>query len=66
VKSKSYGRCTCGARVEMDPAAYGEGYCGRFRDACEPCADRAEEQYYRDQWKDFAYGPGPAVFDGDF
>lgn len=50
----------------MDPAAYGEGYCGRFRDACEPCADRAEEQSYRDQWKDFAYGPGPAVFDGDF
>jgi hypothetical protein len=49
----------------MDPA-YGEGYCGTFRDACEPCGDRVEEQAYLDQWKDYAYGPGPAVFDGDF
>ena len=65
-KSECYGRCYCGTRVEMDPAAYGTGYVGRFRDACEACWKAAEEQKERDEWKEWVYGPSPAVFDGDF
>ena len=61
-----WARCTCGARVDIYVEGYGTGYVGRIRDACAPCEERAEEQYYRDQWADYAYGSGPAVFDGDF
>jgi hypothetical protein len=64
-KTKSYVRCTCGTRVEVHDG-YGTGYCGTIPDSCEPCWTRAEEQRERDQWMDYAYGPGPAVFDGDF
>jgi hypothetical protein len=65
-KPEAYARCHCGTRVEVAPEIYGTGYVGRIRDACEPCWTRAEEQKERDEWKDYAYGPGPAVFDGDF
>ena len=62
---ETYGRCHCGAKVEMDPA-YGTGYVGRFRDACEPCWTAAEEQKARDEWKEWVYDPEPAVFDADW
>ena len=64
---KATWRCTCGARcsapVEREEDA---GYQGTLPDSCEPCWEAAEERAYRNQWMDYAYGPGPAVFDGDW
>lgn len=62
----TWGRCDCGARIEIDHSEYGTGYVGTFRDACQPCWERAEDEAYTAQWTDYAYGPGPAVFDGDW
>jgi hypothetical protein len=63
---KTWARCTCGKRVEIEHDEWGTGYVGTMPDACADCWERAEEQRERDQWMDFAYGPGPAVFDGDW
>lgn len=63
---KNWCRCTCGTRVPIDHDSYGVGYVGTVADACPPCWVAAEELRNRAEWKDFAYGPEPAVFDGEF